>query len=270
VKFELGAIPFTLPRVRMPVLTSEYIRAPLAVGCRGFVIPADAYLGGMSGLGGGTATLSGAISFTNANNATFYTSAGNAIALSLPAYLTTARASTDAVGLATALTASDTFTYGTINMQGPLQFNGNVNLGSTTFGGNILVNGNMKTNGIIRCSPYNGLGWSTELTNVTPVNCFADPCMTYLIYLAKQSTGDQTVNLAPGQQGQKVVIIQRNVSANALIVASGATPTFINKLTASSPLVIPPQHTVTLMFLGGTNLPGLGARANTWQVLTYI
>jgi len=57
VKFELGSIPFTLPQVRMPVLTSEYIRAPLAVGCRGFVIPADAYLGGMSGLGGGTADL---------------------------------------------------------------------------------------------------------------------------------------------------------------------------------------------------------------------
>lgn len=57
VKFELGAIPFTLPQVRMPVLTSEYIRAPLAAGCRGLVIPADAYLGGVSGLGGGTATL---------------------------------------------------------------------------------------------------------------------------------------------------------------------------------------------------------------------
>jgi hypothetical protein len=76
VKFELGAIPFTLPRVRMPVLTSEYIRAPLAVGCRGFVIPADAYLGGMSGLGGGTATLAqqsnlGALVFAPIGNVDF-------------------------------------------------------------------------------------------------------------------------------------------------------------------------------------------------------
>lgn len=76
VKFELGAIPFTLPRVRMPVLTSEYIRAPLAIGCRGFVIPADAYLGGMSGLGGGTADLTqqsnlGALVFAPIGNMDF-------------------------------------------------------------------------------------------------------------------------------------------------------------------------------------------------------
>ncbi len=76
VKFELGAIPFTLPRVRMPVLTTEYFRAPLQVGCRGFVIPADAYLGGVSGLGGGTATLArqsnlGALVFAPIGNMDF-------------------------------------------------------------------------------------------------------------------------------------------------------------------------------------------------------
>lgn len=76
VKFELGAIPFTLPQVRMPVLTSEYIRAPLQVGCRGFVIPADAYLGGMSGLGGGVADLTqqsnlGALVFAPIGNMAF-------------------------------------------------------------------------------------------------------------------------------------------------------------------------------------------------------
>jgi len=76
VKFELGAIPFTLPKVKMPVLTSEYIRAPLAVGCRGFVIPADAYLGGMSGLGGGVADLTqqsnlGALVFAPIGNVDF-------------------------------------------------------------------------------------------------------------------------------------------------------------------------------------------------------
>lgn len=41
----------------MPVATSEYARVPLQVGDKGFAIAADAYLGGNSGLGGGTADL---------------------------------------------------------------------------------------------------------------------------------------------------------------------------------------------------------------------
>ena len=76
VKFELGAIPFTLPRVKMPVLTSEYVRLPIAIGCRGLVVPADAYLGGVSGLGGGTADLTpqsnlGALVFAPLGNVDF-------------------------------------------------------------------------------------------------------------------------------------------------------------------------------------------------------
>lgn len=76
VKFELGAIPFTLPQVKMPVLTSEYVRLPIAAGCRGLVVPADAYLGGVSGLGGGTADLTqqsnlGALVFAPIGNMDF-------------------------------------------------------------------------------------------------------------------------------------------------------------------------------------------------------
>lgn len=54
VKFELQS-DFTLPQVRVPVLTPEYFRAPIAEGCKGLVISADYYLGGVSGLGGGVA-----------------------------------------------------------------------------------------------------------------------------------------------------------------------------------------------------------------------
>ena len=36
---------------------SEYIRLPIQPGCKGWVIPSDVYLGGMSGLGGGVAGL---------------------------------------------------------------------------------------------------------------------------------------------------------------------------------------------------------------------
>lgn len=56
VKFEITG-PFTLPPVTVPTIGSEYVRHPIQVGCKGFVIAADAYLGGMSGIGGGTADL---------------------------------------------------------------------------------------------------------------------------------------------------------------------------------------------------------------------
>lgn len=54
VKFE-AELGQTLPQVRVPVLTSEYFRAPIAAGCKGLVISSDYYLGGVSGLGGGVA-----------------------------------------------------------------------------------------------------------------------------------------------------------------------------------------------------------------------
>jgi hypothetical protein len=54
VKFALTS-PYTLPNVTVPIVGSEYVRVPIQPGCPGFVMTADAYLGGMSGLGGGTA-----------------------------------------------------------------------------------------------------------------------------------------------------------------------------------------------------------------------
>lgn len=56
VKFEVTS-KFTLPNVTIPLIGSEYARPPIQPGCKGVVFPADAYLGGMSGLGGGTADL---------------------------------------------------------------------------------------------------------------------------------------------------------------------------------------------------------------------
>lgn len=57
VKFELGNIPFTLPQVRMPIASSQYDRIPFQAGDVGLAVPADAYLGGVDGQGGGTADL---------------------------------------------------------------------------------------------------------------------------------------------------------------------------------------------------------------------
>lgn len=57
VKFELNAAPFTLPPVTLPIATSIYDWLPVQVGDAGVTLPADYYLGGISGLGGGVADL---------------------------------------------------------------------------------------------------------------------------------------------------------------------------------------------------------------------
>jgi hypothetical protein len=55
IKFEMQSDIFTLPQVTCPVFGPRYIRYPLQPGDKGLVLPSDFYLGGMSGLGGGTA-----------------------------------------------------------------------------------------------------------------------------------------------------------------------------------------------------------------------
>ena len=58
VKFEIQtAYNATLTNVTVPVAGPEYIRYPIQAGDKGMVIPSSAYLGGVSGLGGGTANL---------------------------------------------------------------------------------------------------------------------------------------------------------------------------------------------------------------------
>lgn len=51
VSFSLTNIPFTLPQVTIPLFGPEYVRYPMQPGDRGIVIPADTYIGGMSGFG---------------------------------------------------------------------------------------------------------------------------------------------------------------------------------------------------------------------------
>ena len=56
VKFEVSSV-YNFPQITVPVATSEYVRLPLQIGDLGRVVPSDFYLGGISGLGGGTADL---------------------------------------------------------------------------------------------------------------------------------------------------------------------------------------------------------------------
>ncbi len=54
VQFLMTGI-FTLPNITVPLAGPEYSRPPTQIGDQGVCFPADVYLGGVSGLGGGTA-----------------------------------------------------------------------------------------------------------------------------------------------------------------------------------------------------------------------
>ena len=57
VAFELHDTPYVFPNVTIPLFGPQYIRYPMQPGDKGIVIPADTYLGGVSGQGGGIADL---------------------------------------------------------------------------------------------------------------------------------------------------------------------------------------------------------------------
>lgn len=59
VAFEVDTAPYTLPQITIPKAESPWIRMPTQVGDLGVTVPADAYLGAVSGLGGGVAKLFG-------------------------------------------------------------------------------------------------------------------------------------------------------------------------------------------------------------------
>ena len=75
VAFELDSAPWNLPQVKIPKAESPWLRMPTQVGDKGITMPGDAYLGGVSGLGGGVATLAqpgnlSALVFVPVSNAT--------------------------------------------------------------------------------------------------------------------------------------------------------------------------------------------------------
>lgn len=90
VSFQVTAQPgqtaITIPNATIPIMESEYVRLPIQVGCKGFAIAADAYLGGMSGLGGGTATTVqnanlSALAFAPIGNSTWTTVDGSVLTM---------------------------------------------------------------------------------------------------------------------------------------------------------------------------------------------
>lgn len=57
VAVNMNTKPFTLPPITMPKAESPYFRSPTQANDQGMIISCDYYLGGVSGLGGGVATL---------------------------------------------------------------------------------------------------------------------------------------------------------------------------------------------------------------------
>lgn len=57
VAFEVQNSPQSLPNITIPKAESPWLRMPTQAGDKGVTMPSDAYLGGVSGLGGGTATM---------------------------------------------------------------------------------------------------------------------------------------------------------------------------------------------------------------------
>jgi hypothetical protein len=55
VEFEMDTSPWTLPPITIPKAESPWIRMPTQIGDKGMTLPADVYLGGISGLGKGIA-----------------------------------------------------------------------------------------------------------------------------------------------------------------------------------------------------------------------
>ena len=58
VAFDVSPSPWPLPQITIPKAESPWIRMPTQIGDKGMTVPADAYLGGTSGLGGGVADIS--------------------------------------------------------------------------------------------------------------------------------------------------------------------------------------------------------------------
>jgi hypothetical protein len=106
VSFLLRDIPYTLPHVTIPLFGPQYIRYPMQPGDRGIVIPADTYLGGVSGLGGGTADLTppanlGALVFLPISNTEWQDVDGEVVTIYGPEGITLRDASSNTTFLLT-------------------------------------------------------------------------------------------------------------------------------------------------------------------------
>lgn len=126
----------TVPEVTVPVFGPEYIRYPIQLGDKGFVVPADVSLRDMSGLGVGVPDFSNpgnltALVFMPIGNANWFDVNGQYLVMYGPEGVILSTKNMDC-------TLTLTHTGITINLNGG---NLTVNNGNTTMNGNLTVNG---------------------------------------------------------------------------------------------------------------------------------
>lgn len=148
-----------LPQVTVPVASPEYIRLPLQPGDPGLVVPADARLGGLTGLGAGIADLSrpanlSALMFVPLGATTFFAVDGKFLVLY-------GKASNGGVIIRTV--------DGTITLT--LGAGGIAIVGDTTIDGDLAVTGNISATGSIIA----GLGGADQVSVQTHVHDRTQP-----------------------------------------------------------------------------------------------
>ena len=157
VKFEVTTT-LTLPPVTMPLAGAEYIRFPTQIGDKGLVFPADVYLGGVSGLGGGTAdlsipaNLSALVFFPIGNKGWSTTDNPNAVVIYGPdgAIIrtkdSTCKITLSSTGVVVTLPSGMPMRVnGQLVVTGGMQINGSITaVGGGTFAGDFITSGNVK------------------------------------------------------------------------------------------------------------------------------
>lgn len=146
----------TLPQVTCPVAESRYVRLPIQIGDTGYVTPASARLGGVTGLGSGLAPLSlpsnlGALVFVPLGRKEWATIDANAVVVQAPngsKILTDDGASEIIVDTGRVrITQGDvtvTITGGVVTVQADHVV---IDAADSTFNGDVIVNGNMTVSG---------------------------------------------------------------------------------------------------------------------------
>lgn len=136
VKFEVETGALTFPEIIVPVFMSEYVRLPIQIGCKGMVIPADAYLSGVTGMGS-TPDLTqpgnlGALAFMPLGNADWAAVDGNTLVL----YGVTSAVLMDSAGGSSSVT---------VNSTGATLAKGSNSVAVTASG--VAINGTLTING---------------------------------------------------------------------------------------------------------------------------
>ncbi len=155
-KFEVVSDEFTLPQITVPIGLSKYVRLPIQIGDTGVVFPCDANLGGISGLGLGTAdmtapsNLTGLVFFPTGNSmwsivdtSAVVISAPNGVELMDDGGASDLKLTPGGITI-----SSPKFTL-KISGDGVLEFDGSLTLKcpSITLDGNVIINGSLSQGG---------------------------------------------------------------------------------------------------------------------------